>query len=294
MTSAMQTSSAAARADRDQLECVQGRIAFARRSADEQAPEAVSAGGYEDVPMVFYDVPIRNARSIVDELSLEREGFILVPHRIDCADEPDPPMLRRKYLEEMVPFIKDYFGASWVMPHDLGGVTLRTVAENFVHRAEATPDQRTVRNWGSGFAHIDFASVSGPMVAARDCQLHGIEIQAYSRLMIIQAWHAISPPPQNFPLAFCDSLSIRPDDLHEAHYRKYGGSSKSWVLRHNQAHRWYYLPEMTADEFFLFKGYGSDTHHRPWSAHAMFDNRAAYPNANTRRSIEARFYVYYS
>jgi hypothetical protein len=280
--------------DIDRLNRVHGQIAFARRTADEQAPEAVSPGGYEDVPMVFYDVPIRNARPVLGELSLEREGFLVVRHKISCIQEKDPQVLRNKYVEEMVPFIKDYFKASWVMALDHGGVTLRSVPSNFVHRGVATQQEKTVRTWGAGFAHIDFSSVAGPMEAARDCQRQGVEIKAYSRLMVIQVWHATSPPPQNYPLAFCDASSIAPDDLHETRYRKYDVESRSWALRHSPAQRWYYLPDMTADEFYLFKGYDSDTHHRPWSAHATFDNRVAYPNANTRESIEARFYVYYA
>jgi hypothetical protein len=111
--------------------------------------------------------------------------------------------------------------------------------------------------------------------------------------MIIQTWRALSPPPQNFPLAFCDASSLSEQDFLDTYYRNYGVTHKGWVLHHNPAHRWYYMPDMTADEFFLFTGYDSKTHHRPWSAHAAFDNRPAYPDAKPRESVESRFYVYY-
>src|SRR5215813_2202057 len=97
--------------DRDRLECVLGEIAFARRSSDEDAP-AVVVPNYENHPMVLHDVTIRNARPIAHELSLDREGFTLVKHKTSCANERRVEVMREKYLDEMVPFIKAYFTAS--------------------------------------------------------------------------------------------------------------------------------------------------------------------------------------
>jgi hypothetical protein len=278
--------------NRNQLPSVQGEFAFALRPGEESVAEAETPLGYS-YACVNRKVTIRDARPIANELSLEREGFKTVAHKISCANERDPEVLRRKYLEEMAPFIHDYFKASWVTTVDLGGVALRTVgAEEAFFRTDEGTDKRLVRAGGAGFVHIDYAPVSGPMIAARDTQLLGQEIRPYSRLMIIQAWRALSPPPQSFPVAFCDSSSIRPEDVLETPFDKYGVKCKVSVLHHNPEQRWYYFPEMTADEFILFKGYDSKSHDRPWSAHAAFDNRAAYPHAKPRSSIECRFYVY--
>lgn len=291
MGTAIQASSEA-KEGRDQLECVQGRMNFARRTSDENAPAAATPEGF-DLPMVSYEVSIRDARPIVNDLSLDREGFKLVKHKASSVSEPDPEIMAQKYLAEMVPFIKDYFNASRVATVDVGGVTVRSIDESSVPRAWGGKNQRTLRNFGAGFAHVDYAPVACPVVAARDAQLQGMEIRPYSRLMIIQAWRALSPPPQDFPLAFCDASSILPADLFETYQRKYGTSIRTLFLHHNPAHRWYYVPELNSDEFFMFKGYDSDTHYDPRSAHAMFDNRHAYPNAKPRKSVEARFYVYY-
>ncbi|MGY4362901.1 hypothetical protein ACVWZR_002083 [Bradyrhizobium sp. i1.3.1] len=291
MVNAKQASTTAC-ANRDQLECLQGQMSFARRSPDERAPAGVATPGY-DFPKVVYDVTVRNMRPIVDELSFEREGFTVVKRRMSCVNERDPETLRKKYVEEMVPFIKDYFKASWVQTVDLGGVTIRSIGGGSFNRPE-NETKFSVRARGSGHAHIDYSPVGGPMIAARDSQLQGVEIRPYSRLMIIQAWQAISPPPQDFPLAFCDASSIEDADLLDAYYRSpHGVTHKSWVLHYNPAHRWYCLPEMTPDEFYLFKGYDSAMHYHRWSAHTTFDNRHAYPNAKPRESVETRFYVYY-
>jgi hypothetical protein len=122
--------------------------------------------------------------------------------------------------------------------------------------------------------------------------------------MIIQTWHALSKPPQDFPLAFCDGSSIADEDLVEAYstlqdyqldavHDTNGTMHKMWTLHHNPDQRWYYFPEMTSEEFVLFKGYDSRDDCNPRSAHSAFDNRRAYPAANPRTSVEARFFVYF-
>lgn len=285
-----------AQVNRDRLECVQGQIVFARRRSGEQAPEVVMTG-FDAVscpdaqpvnhcvlpPMVSYDVTIRNARPIVDELSLDREGFTLIQHKISCANERDLTALCNRYLEEMAPFIKNYFDASWVEPRR-NAVIVRSTS------ARAIPEARKPCEW----AHIDYAPIAGPVLAAFENQLQGIPIRSYSRLMIIQTWHALSPPPQDFPLAFCDGGSVQDNDILVVNYPSIDTVTKVGIMHFNSAQRWYYFPDMAVDEFILFKGYDSEVHCNAKPPHFGFDNRRAYPNAQPRQSIEARFFVYYA
>ncbi|MCK1709597.1 CmcJ/NvfI family oxidoreductase [Bradyrhizobium sp. 143] len=292
----MKRASSIATINRDQLECVQGQIAFARRTPDERAP-AVAVPNYEHLPIVSHDVTVRNARSIVDELSLDNEGFILIEHETSCADVRDPEVMREKYLEEMVPFIKSYFNASWVVPRR-SGVYLRRAAGTAIPKA-GWNTVSGVRE-PAGVAHIDYAPIAGPMLAAAENQIQGIPIRPYSRLMIIQAWRALSPPPQDFPLALGDATTTLDTDILVDEYvsntnaqNQPGSTYKSCVVRFNPAQRWYYFPEMNADQLILFRGYDSDAHYRPASPHSAFDDRRRYPNATPRESVEARFFVYY-
>lgn len=278
-----------AQVDRDHLPAVQGQIAFARRSAGEKAPEIVVPSSAE--PMVSYNATIRDARSIVSELSLEREGFALIQKKVSATCEHDPEVMRDRYLEEMVPFIRDYFNASWVVPKR-DAVVIRSVGGSSVP-STAGNSSGLVRPYPAGFAHIDYAPIAGPVMAAREDQLQGIPIRAYSRLMIIQTWHALSEPPQDFPLAFCDGNSVVDIDLVDSVFSGYGIRHKTWLVHYSPLHRWYYFPEMTSDEFALFKGYDSEDAYNPRSPHAAFDNRRAYPNAKRRKSVEARFFVYH-
>ncbi|MDI3567435.1 CmcJ/NvfI family oxidoreductase [Bradyrhizobium sp. Arg816] len=277
------TQASPARVDRDRLAGVPAQLVFARRSSDEAAPAAIAPKAYS-IPVVSYDVTIRNARPIVDELSLDKEGFALIKHKISCTDVRDPNLMRDRYLEEMVPFIKDYFKASRVVPKR-NGVVLRR-ADQGANPANMAPISKT--------AHSDYAPIAGPVLAAAESQEQGIPITAYSRLMIIQAWRVLSPPPQDFPLTVCDASTIPDRDMLVVDYgRNEPGWHKSWSIFHSPAHRWYYFPEMTADEFIMWKGYDSATHYNVRSAHTAFDDRHTYPNAIPRESVEARFFVYY-
>ncbi|MCC8943337.1 hypothetical protein H8A99_44790 [Bradyrhizobium sp. Arg68] len=296
-------SSSAAQVNREELESLTAQISFARRTPDER-PAAVAPIGYDNISFVDHEVTIRNARPIVDELSLDKEGFALIQHKMSCANERDPEAFKKKYLEEMAPFIKDYFSASRVTIVDYGGVILRSIGGNFfrlesegagveVGKDAGEAGKHSVRNYGAGFAHCDYAPIAGPQIAARDSQLQGIEIRSYSRLMIIQTWRALSPPPQDLPLAFCDGSSIPEADLVATPLTKFGEIISAWIPYYSPSHRWYYFPEMTQHEVVLFKGYDSDAHYKPRSAHSAFDNRRAYPNAKPRESVETRLYLYY-
>jgi hypothetical protein len=285
--------------NRDELECTRGEIAFARRSPDEEAPSVI-APGYESYPMVLHDVTIRNARAIAHELSIDREGFELVRHATACADIRDPCVMADRYMQEMVPFIQEHFGASWVVPRK---------SSTYMRRAAGTGIPKA--GWNAvtgvrepaGLAHVDYAPVTAPMVAAAENQLLGIPIKPYSRLMVIQAWRALSEPPQDFPLAFCDASTLTGSDIAVVDYvgdvrrlerKEPGAATKSSNAMFGADQRWYYFPDLRSDELILFKGYDSEEHYKVQSAHSAFDNRRTFPDAMPRESVEARFFVYFN
>jgi hypothetical protein len=288
---------AATRRDEDCAESdyVHGEIVFARRAPDEAAPAFVLPN-HESYAMVKYDVPIRNARPLADKLSLDSEGFILARHQTDYSDVRDLQVMRQQYVDEMVPFIKDFFDASWVVPFR-NTVHLRRAAGEAVPRSGWNTAAAGARG-PAGFAHVDYAPVVAPVVAARESQNEGVPIRPYSRMVIIQAWRALSPPPQDIPLAFCDANTVGDKDIAIIDYVSNakdpaGSATKSISFCFDPAQRWYYFPQMTSDELILFKGYDSDTHYRVWAPHSAFDNRRHDHNALPRESIEARFFVYY-
>jgi hypothetical protein len=270
--------------NRNELTTVHGSILFSRRSLDEKAPEGF-APGYTQ-PLVSYDVPIRDARPVLNELSLHREGFTLIRHKTTCADVRDPEVMRKKYLEEMVPFIKSYFNASWVIPRR-DGVILRTSGGRYVAEKIRGP---------ASTAHVDYAPVAAPVVAAMEDQLQGIKTRSYSRMLIIQAWRALSEPPQDFPLAVCDNTTLAVPDICSHSWspkQEPGYTFRSSLIQYDAGQRWYYFPKMAGDDLILFRIYDSEIHFNSGAAHSSFDNRRADPDAKARESVEARFFVYF-
>src|SRR5438270_928786 len=78
---------------------------------------------------------------------------------ISCAGELDHLLLSKKYIDEMVPFIKDYFNAAWVIPRR-DGVVIRSMGGQRASENEANPDKRLLRSWGAGYAHFDYTTTS--------------------------------------------------------------------------------------------------------------------------------------
>jgi hypothetical protein len=70
-------------------------------------------GKYEEHRMKIY-----NARAIADQLSLEREGFILVNHETQMKDFYDEDEVRSRYYKETEELVKQTAGARRVLVFD--------------------------------------------------------------------------------------------------------------------------------------------------------------------------------
>jgi hypothetical protein len=116
-------------------------------------------------------------------------------------------------------------------------------------------------------------------------------------MLIVQAWRALSPPPQDFPLAVCDLGTLDPLDIcpHDwSPKQEPGYTFRSSLVQYSADQRWYYFPRMIEDEVLLFGIYDSNAHFNSGAPHSGFDDRRAYPDALPRESVEARFFVYFA
>jgi hypothetical protein len=124
----------------------------------------------------------------------------------------------------------------------------------------------------------------------------GIPERAYKRMIIIQAWQAVSSPPQDRPLAIMDASSLNlydtfamgnppdPNDLSGDYIQ-----ARFVVFRPSQ--RWYYFSNMVHSEVILFKGY--DSANLLTCAHASFLNTSLCSTGRPRESVEGRFFCYF-
>jgi hypothetical protein len=65
-----------------------------------------------------YEVPIRNGRAIAADLSLEREGFVLVDQQKAVRDFYDEEEVRNVYYPEAEKFLQELTGATRVVVFD--------------------------------------------------------------------------------------------------------------------------------------------------------------------------------
>jgi hypothetical protein len=247
-------------------------------------------------PGRFYD-----ARPIADRLSLDCEGFRLIKHDSERARAGDVDRLRREalaYLDDLAPAIKEAVGASWIVPSTCSktGVIVRSATK-------VPPDQpfHHVQNRGAvempyPNAHMDYTAAAALNLARAENHRRGIAERPFSRLMIVQAWQALSPPPQDRPLTLMDASTLDQEDVFAIGPTPdpddYSGAAlQGRFVVFNPDQRWYYFSNMTYDDVALFKGCDSANLATP--PHASFVHQSVAANAYPRESVEGRFFVYF-
>ena len=235
-----------------------------------------TTGSYEQQQM-----QVRNGRTVKD-LSLDRNGFVLVDHPTAMKDFFDPEELERVYYAEAIALVKRVSGASRVVLFDH---TLRSGDQN---EREARLIREPVLS-----AHNDYTEWSGPQ-RVRDLMGEEAESLLERRFAIIQAWRSIAHPIVRNPLAIADARSLAPDDLHISERRYPGRVGQTYRLTYNPAHQWYYFPAMRRDEALVFKVFDSKQDGRArFVPHTSFENPLAPADALPRKSIEIRTLAFF-
>ena len=229
-------------------------------------------------PVEEHPMHIEDMRPHVDELALERNGFVLVRHSSCVMDFHDPDEIRRVYYPEVIELVKQLTGAQKVLPF---GEILRTDAATTgdgrlpAYGAHVDYGDRTVRDFSN--------DILGPEEAARWLR---------RRYVLINLWRPIRTVYRT-PLALCDASSVQQGDLNDSEIR--GGLDDpdrrpmwGYNLSYNPGHRWYYAPHMQPDEVLAFKLFDSEHNRVQWTGHTAFDDPSAAKDAPPRESIEIR------
>lgn len=249
---------------------------------------------YEPSPGILRDnvtynpltLPIRNARSIVRDLSVDHQGFALVEQQSSVRNFYDEDEIRRIYYPEAEQFLKDLTGATKVLVFDHNVRSAPRAAQGKDNAHE--PVKRV---------HNDFTAKSGYTRARLSLAAHGIDdadTLLRQRFAVVNIWRSIAGPVQESPLAVCDAQTIAPADLvvRDLLYRDRVGETYS--ITYNPAHRWFYFPHMQTNEVLLIKCFDSAEDGRArFAAHTAFDDPTSPPNAPARESIELRTLIFY-
>ena len=229
-------------------------------------------------------VPIFDARLIAGSISLDREGFALVRHPTMVKNFYDDKEVTSVYYPAAEAFIKATLKADRVFIFD------HTVRK----RVEGAPDIRgTGPRQPATRVHVDQTATSGANRVREHLPDEARELLK-GRVQVINLWRPIRGPLRDAPLAMCDGQTVAPDDLIASDLIYPNRRGETYSVKYDRNHRWFYFPEMTADEALLLKCYDSATDGRTrFGPHTAFVDPTTPADAPPRESIELRTLVFH-
>ena len=227
-------------------------------------------------------IRIEDARLRPRPASLAQEGFALFAHTSAVSDFHNPQELARIYVAEMERLITQVSGADQVVI--CGPVVLRL--------SKGLPGSSGLNILRPAhFVHSDISDSTAAVFTERWRPKN--DDRSVRRFAHYNIWRALSPPPQDIPLALCDSRSISSSDLVDADSitdipGKPESSSVVVVVRYSPRHRWSYFSGMSRHEVLVFKSHDSDPGQPRYVPHSAFKDPSCPPGVAPRASIEAR------
>jgi hypothetical protein len=106
-------------------------------------------------------------------------------------------------------------------------------------------------------------------------------------------WKPLKGPLNDWPLTFCSSTTVEPEDLEAADLLYPDLATENYQVYHHQRHRWFYLSDHETTELIVFKQSDSDPTASAGVPHCSFCNPLTPSNELPRESIEARALVFW-
>jgi hypothetical protein len=228
-------------------------------------------------------VPIYDARSVADQLTLDSNGFAFQRQETAVTDFLDPSQIESVYNPEVEKIVAAATGASRVLVFDH---TLRVADE----------DTRTSHKLREPVhvVHNDYTDLSAPQRIRDLLPADEAEAALKKRYVYVNVWRSIKGTVEEIPLGICDAQSLVDDDmiLMDLKYKDRVGEIHR--TRYSPDHRWVYFPQMQPDELILLKCYDTELDGRArWTAHTAFEDPTSPANAARRQSIETRTIAFY-
>jgi hypothetical protein len=215
--------------------------------------------------------------------SLDVEGFVLVDHKSALTDFSDRDAAAKIHCPEIVELVKAITGADEVFCN----------SPPIMRFSEKTGKAGSKDNsYPARFAHVDVSDATGQQFATARA-----EGRPFRRAAHYNVWRALSPAPQDVPLALCDARSVNGNELvlADAIFDSPSGdwSFEGYVFAHDPGHRWCWYPDLTAEEAIIFKTHDTETGVARLMPHVAFDDPLSPPDAAPRVSIEMRAVAYW-
>jgi len=227
-------------------------------------------------------VPIRDARPLIGQLSLDKEGFVLLHHQSAVKNFYDEDEIKSVYYPECERVMKEATGAARVVAFD-----------HIVRNAAMAALEGSCIKIPAKRVHNDYTAWSSPK-RVRDLMGGEAEELLKHRFAIINLWRPIRGPVLESPLTLCDAQSLAEEDLVASDLRYPDRTGETYAITYNPNQRYYYFPRMQPDEPVLIRCFDSaPAGAARFSAHTGFDDPTSPPGAPPRESLEVRMLVFY-
>ena len=228
-----------------------------------------------------HEVVIRDMRPGRGELSLDRNGFVLL-------DEPDAlsglntANGMAAYCKRMEQVVVRLTGAEKVV--SLGPILRTSAAGTHGHNQPAIG------------AHVDYGARTVADYTRDLLPPDEAEARLQRHHVLINLWRPLARV-ESAPLAVCDAVTVRRSDLFDSEIvGGLGGVDRSlwgYNLAFDPDHRWHWAPDMEPRELLAFKLFDSREDAIQHTAHSSFTLREAPADAAPRRSVELRTIAYF-
>ena len=243
---------------------------------------------FTHLPLSAMPVTIEDMRDRAGDFSLDREGFTVVTAPTSVTDFYDRAEVLRLYPREAGELLRS-----------LTGCAATAVLNTPVVRVSGRVGERPAGTTFTGdFVHADFSAAAAEYMLRRNLPPAEAEARLRNRYAVFNIWRAFSGPPQDVPLALCDTRTIAPADKQYCSItmRSATGELMSWeniTYLHSERHRWCYCSDMRRDEAYVFRGFDSDPARAEQVPHSAFVNEACPASAPPRASLEIRMFAFY-
>jgi hypothetical protein len=253
-----------------------------RRPAAEERPD------FTALQLTGKPVTVCDMRAAGGGFSLDREGFTLADAPTTVRDFYDSDEVTGRYVTEARDLVRV-----------LTGCTATALLNTPVVRVSGRLGSRPAGTTFTGdFAHADFSAPAAELMLRRTLPAGEAAERLRRRYSVFNVWRTFSGPPQDVPLALCDTRSVAPQDKQycDITMKMATGDVLSWeniTYYHSEAHRWWYCPDMTRDEAYVFRSFDSAPGHAEQVPHSAFVNESCPASAPPRASIEVRVLAFY-
>ena len=245
---------------------------------------------YGQMPAEDRLVEFRDVRGAADPPALDREGFCLARQPTAVTDFSDHEQVIMRYLPEIRELVQRLTGtsAAFMQPNWVFRGDDKEVATQAVNEGNRVTTMKT-----HGVLHADYyEQETAEALAAMSMKAAGATQRPRGRLLGINTWRSISPPPQDRPLALLDRRTLDPADFVPAVINAPNAKLNALQASYSPRHRFCWWPDMTPDEVLVFLQYEQGRAQPSSVMHTAFSDPRCPAGTPPRQSIEARAYVF--